>query len=81
VIDLLCPSLSLGLEMDELPEVVARHVLDSGGLHLHLCHRDQHLHHPREWSVGGGVEDFTVVCEFTFLNFFTVFSLFSLFNI
>jgi hypothetical protein len=43
MVDLLRPPLNLGLEVDELPEVMPRHVLHRGGLHLHLRHRDQHL--------------------------------------
>ena len=59
MVDLLCPPLGLGLEVDKLPEVVTRHVLHRGGLHLHLRHGDQDLHHnTRELEFGFNSRNF-----------------------
>ena len=43
MVDLLAPPDGLVLEVDQLPEEVGVDVVDGGGAHLHLRHRDQHL--------------------------------------
>ena len=43
MVDFFISSLNLRFEMDQLPQIVTVHVPGSGGLHLHLRHRDQDL--------------------------------------
>lgn len=43
LVDLLGAPLDLGLEVDQLPEVVRVRVLLAACSHLHLCHWDEHL--------------------------------------